>query len=164
MASGTVKWFNDSKGYGFITPDEGTKDLFVHHSNIVGDGYKSLAEGARVDFAPGVGAMAPVATTFDTAGLGAFVRRGPHPGPRPLTSSKGSCMKEKEEKIEVEGEVIEALRSRMFRVRLDNGHEALGYMGGRMKRYRIRVFPGDRVRIELSSYDLTRGRIVYRLS
>ena len=64
-------------------------------------------------------------------------------------------MKEKEEKLEVEGEVIEALRSRMFRVRLDNGHEALGYMGGRMKRYRIRVFPGDRVRIELSSYDLT---------
>ena len=53
-------------------------------------------------------------------------------------------MKEKEEKLEVEGEVIEALRSRMFRVRLDNGHEALGYMGGRMKRYRIRVFPGDR--------------------
>src|SRR4030065_675467 len=52
-------------------------------------------------------------------------------------------MKEKEEKIEVEGEVIEALRSRMFRVRLDNGHEALGYMGGRMKRYRIRAFPGD---------------------
>ena len=70
----------------------------------------------------------------------------------------------KEEKIEFEAEVLEALRSQQFRVRLDNGHEALGYMGGRMKRYRIRVFPGDRVRIELSSYDLTRGRIVYRLS
>jgi translation initiation factor IF-1 len=74
------------------------------------------------------------------------------------------AMKNVDEKLEVEGEVIEALRSRMFRVRLDNGHEALGYMGGKMKRYRIRVFPGDRVRIELSSYDLTRGRIVYRLS
>lgn len=70
----------------------------------------------------------------------------------------------KEEKIEFEAEVLEALRSGMFRVRLDNGHEVLGYMGGRMKRYRIRVFPGDRVRIELSSYDLTKGRIVYRLS
>jgi translation initiation factor IF-1 len=70
----------------------------------------------------------------------------------------------KEEKLEVEGEVIEALRSQMFRIRLDNGHETLGYMAGKMKRYRIRVFPGDRVRVELSPYDLDRGRIVYRLS
>jgi len=68
-----------------------------------------------------------------------------------------------EEKIEFEGEVTEALRGRMFRIQLDNGHEALGYLGGRMKRYRIRVMLGDRVRIELSPYDLTRGRIVYRL-
>ena len=73
-------------------------------------------------------------------------------------------MSVKEEKLEFEAEVLEALRNRMFRVRLDNGHEALGYMAGKMKRYRIRVFPGDRVRIELSSYDLNRGRIVYRLS
>ena len=73
-------------------------------------------------------------------------------------------MAEKEEKLEFEGEVLEALRSQMFRIRLDNGHETLGYMAGKMKRYRIRVFPGDRVRIELSAYDLTRGRIVYRLS
>jgi translation initiation factor IF-1 len=70
----------------------------------------------------------------------------------------------KEEKLEVEGEVIEALRSQQFRIRLDSGHETLGYMAGRMRRYRIRIFPGDRVRIELSAYDLTRGRIVYRLS
>ncbi|TML22451.1 MAG: translation initiation factor IF-1 [Actinobacteria bacterium] len=73
-------------------------------------------------------------------------------------------MSVKEEKLEFEAEVLEALRSRMFRVRLDNGHEALGYVAGRMKRYRIKVFPGDRVRIELSSYDLSKGRIVYRLS
>ncbi|TMK70192.1 MAG: cold shock domain-containing protein [Actinobacteria bacterium] len=50
MATGTVKWFSDPKGFGFITPDEGDKDVFVHHSNIAGDGYKSLAEGARVVF------------------------------------------------------------------------------------------------------------------
>jgi CspA family cold shock protein len=50
MATGTVKWFNDAKGYGFITPDAGGKDLFVHHTAIVGDGFKSLTEGARVEY------------------------------------------------------------------------------------------------------------------
>ena len=70
---------------------------------------------------------------------------------------------EKEQKIEFEGHIVESLRSRMFRVRLDNGHEVLGYTSGRMKRYRIRMLLGDRVRIELSPYDLDRGRIVYRL-
>jgi CspA family cold shock protein len=62
MANGTVKWFNDSKGYGFITPDEGSKDLFVHHSNIAGDGYKSLAEGSRVSFEQREGEKGPEAT------------------------------------------------------------------------------------------------------
>jgi cold shock protein len=50
MATGTVKWFSDDKGYGFITPDEGSKDLFVHHTGISGDGYRSLADGAQVSF------------------------------------------------------------------------------------------------------------------
>ncbi len=50
MASGTVKRFNDTKGYWFITPDEGAKDLFVHHTNIVGEGFRSLTEGGRVEF------------------------------------------------------------------------------------------------------------------
>jgi translation initiation factor IF-1 len=71
---------------------------------------------------------------------------------------------EKEAKVEMEGEVIEALRNRMYRIQLDNGHETLGYMAGKMKRYRIRIMLGDRVRIELSPYDLERGRIVYRLT
>ena len=69
---------------------------------------------------------------------------------------------EKEEKIELEGEVVEAFRSGMFRIALDNGHETLGYTAGKMRRYRIKVFPGDRIKVELSPYDLTRGRIVYR--
>ena len=63
----------------------------------------------------------------------------------------------------MEGEVVEALRNRMFRIRLDNGHETIGYTSGKMKRYRIRMLLGDRVRVELSPYDLNRGRIVYRL-
>jgi translation initiation factor IF-1 len=71
-------------------------------------------------------------------------------------------MSVKEEKIEIEGEITEALRNGMFRVTLDNGHDTLGYIAGKMRRYRIRVFPGDRVKIELSPYDLGRGRIVYR--
>ncbi len=50
MATGTVKWFSDEKGFGFITPDEGGKDLFVHHSAIVGDGYRSLQENAKVSY------------------------------------------------------------------------------------------------------------------
>jgi translation initiation factor IF-1 len=50
----------------------------------------------------------------------------------------------------------------MFRIQLDNGHETLGYTAGKMRRYRIKVFPGDRIKVELSPYDLTRGRIVYR--
>jgi translation initiation factor IF-1 len=72
-------------------------------------------------------------------------------------------MAQKEEKIEFEGEILEALRNSMFRIRLDNGHETIGYTSGRMKRFRIRMLLGDRVRIELSAYDLDRGRIVYRL-
>ena len=113
MATGTVKWFNDSKGYGFITPDDGAKDLFVHFSNIAGDGFKSLSEGSRVEFEPrdcmlrrrrtssrrvvaDTAVAAPAATAF------LFPRH------------KELCMKEKEEKLEVEGEVIEASAAGCF--------------------------------------------------
>jgi translation initiation factor IF-1 len=68
----------------------------------------------------------------------------------------------KEETIEFEGEVTEALRNGMFRIALDNGHETIGYAAGRMRRYRIRIMLGDRVKVQLSAYDLNRGRIVYR--
>jgi CspA family cold shock protein len=61
MATGTVKWFNDAKGYGFITPESGGKDLFVHHTNIVGDGFKSLSENARVEFESREGQKGPEA-------------------------------------------------------------------------------------------------------
>jgi translation initiation factor IF-1 len=69
---------------------------------------------------------------------------------------------DKEEKVELDGEVVEALRNGQFRIALENGHETLGYTAGKMRRYRIRILPGDRIKVELSPYDLTRGRIVYR--
>ncbi len=62
MATGTVKWFNDAKGYGFIAPEDGGKDLFVHHSNIAGDGFKSLRENAKVEYEAREGAKGPEAT------------------------------------------------------------------------------------------------------
>ena len=62
MATGTVKWFNADKGYGFITPDEGGKDLFVHFSAIQGSGYRSLAEGAKVEYTAEQGAKGMQAT------------------------------------------------------------------------------------------------------
>ena len=68
----------------------------------------------------------------------------------------------KEEKIEMEGEITEALPNTMFRVKLDNGHDVLGHISGKMRRHYIRILPGDRVKIELSPYDLDRGRITYR--
>ena len=71
-------------------------------------------------------------------------------------------MATKEEKLELDGEVMEAFPSGMFRVQLENGFDTLAYTSGKMRRYRIRMLPGDRVRVELSPYDLTRGRIVYR--
>ena len=70
--------------------------------------------------------------------------------------------KAKEEGITLEGEVVEPLPNAMFKVRLDNGHEVLAHSSGRMRMNRIRILTGDRVQVELTPYDLTRGRIVYR--
>ncbi len=68
----------------------------------------------------------------------------------------------KEEPIEVEGTVIETLPNAMFRVELDNGHKVLAHISGKMRMHFIKILPGDRVTLELSTYDLSRGRIVYR--
>ena len=68
----------------------------------------------------------------------------------------------KEEAIEVEGTVVEPLPNAMFRVVLDNGHKVLAHVSGKMRKYFIRILPGDRVTVELSPYDLSRGRITYR--
>ena len=62
MVRGKVKWFNDQKGFGFITPEDGSKDCFVHHSEIQGEGFKSLSEGDDVEYEPGEGEKGPQAT------------------------------------------------------------------------------------------------------
>jgi translation initiation factor IF-1 len=78
------------------------------------------------------------------------------------SSKTKSSAKPREEKVEVEGTVMEALPGTMFRVELDNGHVVLAYPSGKMRKYYIRILLGDRVRLELSPYDLERGRITYR--
>ena len=71
-------------------------------------------------------------------------------------------MAKDDDKIQVEGLVVEALPGTQFKVRLENGHEVLAYLSGKMRKYYIRILLGDRVRVEMSPYDLSRGRIVYR--
>lgn len=69
----------------------------------------------------------------------------------------------KEEAVEVEGAVVEALPNTMFRVEVQPGHVVLAHLGGKLRKHYIRILPGDRVKVELSPYDLTRGRITFRL-
>ena len=71
-------------------------------------------------------------------------------------------MAKQEDKIEVEGTVVELLPNTQFKVELDNGHQVLAYLSGRMRKYYIRILLGDRVRVEMTAYDLDRGRITYR--
>ena len=71
-------------------------------------------------------------------------------------------MAQKEELLEVEGKVVAQLPNAMFRVQLENGHEILAHLSGKMRKFFIRVLPGDRVTLEISSYDVTKGRIKFR--
>ena len=68
----------------------------------------------------------------------------------------------KEPAIEIDGEIIETLPNAMFKVKLENGHEVLAHISGKMRMYYIKILPGDKVKLELSPYDLTKGRIIYR--
>ena len=81
MPTGTVKWFSNDKGYGFITPDDGSNDVFVHFSSIEGDGYRSLEEGAKVEYETVAGPKGPAATGVKQVALGAakllIVWKGP---------------------------------------------------------------------------------------
>ena len=83
--------------------------------------------------------------------------------PRRDPAAEPGIPRAKDDAIEAEGVVLESLPNVMFKIRLDNGHEVLGHISGRMRKNYVRIMPGDRVRIELSPYDLQRGRITWRL-
>ncbi len=84
------------------------------------------------------------------------------PGAEPIISTKRQGRMPKEEAIQVEGTIIEPLPNAMFRVELENGHKVLAHISGKMRMHFIKILPGDRVTVELSPYDLTRGRITFR--
>ncbi len=166
MASGIVKWFNDAKGFGFIS-QQGGEDVFVHHTAITMDGFRTLKEGEQVEFDVVQGPKGLQAANVRRV----YVRGpgGPTSGPvmdGAARSSQGPAsrgtMSEKEAGIEVQGTVEEALAGGMYRVKVDQGPTVLAYASGKMKKFHIRIIPGDRVKLELSPYDLTRGRITYR--
>lgn len=91
-------------------------------------------------------------------------QRGGRPRGRPAAARPDpTSMSKKEEAIEVEATVVEPLPNAMFRVELENKHQVLAHISGKMRKHFIRILPGDRVLVELSPYDLSRGRIVYRL-
>ena len=91
-------------------------------------------------------------------------QRGGRPRGKPATPRPDpTSMSKKEEAIEVEATVVEPLPNAMFRVELENKHQVLAHISGKMRKHFIRILPGDRVLVELSPYDLSRGRIVYRL-
>jgi translation initiation factor IF-1 len=83
-------------------------------------------------------------------------------GVDPLHTARAEVMGKKDGAIELEGTITESLPNAMFRVELDNGHKVLAHISGKMRMHYIRILPDDRVVVELSPYDLTRGRIVYR--
>jgi translation initiation factor IF-1 len=91
----------------------------------------------------------------------ALARTCPPPR-RPFLEEGRPLAKPKEDAIVLEGKVTEPLPNAMFRVELDNGHEVLAHISGKMRMHYIRILPGDRVQVELTPYDLTRGRITYR--
>ena len=89
-------------------------------------------------------------------------RRPPTPARPPAPPTEERPRRENPDAIAVDGRVVDALPNAMFTVELDNGHSVLGHLGGKMRKNYIRVLPGDRVVVELSPYDLTRGRITFR--
>ena len=166
MATGTVKWFNAQKGYGFIQPTSGGPDVFVHISAVERAGMDGLDEGQKLSYDLEQGQRGRVSAVNLRPDVSRRSSGGDAPasaGSRPLLLAlDGECSLAKEDLIEFEGTVMELLPDARFRVRLDNGHETLAYSSGKMKKNRIRILAGDRVTVEMTPYDLTKGRINFR--
>jgi translation initiation factor IF-1 len=99
--------------------------------------------------------------------VGCAVSSGPYPcgppiGRQAISSQESFMSKQKEEALEVEGVVTQALANTRFRVEIEGGHQVTAHVAGRMRKHFIRIVPGDKVRVELSPYDLTKGRITFR--
>ena len=90
MPTGTVKWFSDDKGYGFITPDDGSKDVFVHHSAIVGEGFRTLTEGAKVTYESEEGPKGPAAASVQQHVVQHNASGSPKPAARRASSWSGA--------------------------------------------------------------------------
>jgi methionyl aminopeptidase len=154
-------------GWTISTADGSLSAHFEHTVAITGDGPRVLtphvgvpAKGPVLRSRPAVRPRRRAAYLQATCDERRWFRSQEH------RRTKGNSTQElavKEEKIEVEGEVVEALPSTMFRVQLESGHSVLATISGKMRKNYIRILPGDRVKVELSPYDLTRGRITFRL-
>ena len=112
-------------------------------------------------FGPWVWTPGPLALIPGLSADPSFRSPVPRPGPT-VRAEEPVLPKPKEDAIVLEGTILESLPNAMFRVELDNGHKVLAHISGKMRMHYIRILPGDKVQVELTPYDLTRGRITYR--
>ena len=148
-------------GWTVVTADGSLAAHFEHTVAVTEDGPEVLTARAMTRV---------VRCSVDAVRAGPYTDRSPLPRlvraasrDRGEPVRKGTCWSvPKKDAIEVEGTVIEPLPNAMFRVELENGHKVLAHISGKMRMHYIRILPGDRVLVELSPYDLTRGRVVYR--
>jgi translation initiation factor IF-1 len=174
MPIGTVKFFNSSKGFGFIQPDDKSKDVFVHVSAVERAGLGTLSENQKISYEleqgqngkTSAGDLKAVRSTVGGGGvrrpraLSAFPAAAAPVGDR--SGQEEDIDMTKEALIEMEGTVSEVLPDTRYRVTLENGHVVVAYVAGKMKKHRITILAGDRVSLELTPYDLTKGRINFR--
>ena len=147
-------------GWTVVTADGSLSAHFEHTVAVTEDGHEILTARDRRSCPLPLSRSGSARAYTDCFAPSGAVVRAPRPGG---TRSNGiSWSVPKKDAIEVEGTVVEPLPNAMFRVKLENEHMVLAHISGKMRMHYIRILPGDRVLVELSPYDLTRGRVVYR--